>query len=141
MRRESSQGRRSLRAEQDRAGDLLGVARQVRLGLAVAEAVLLAGLPRVRRSSGERAWSVGHLALYDTASPNVVIETSLVQAERHAVLDCYTAQFTPDDLAALHTGLDRYERALAAAHGIDGTHAEGWRVRPAAALHIGRPKP
>jgi N,N'-diacetylchitobiose non-reducing end deacetylase len=177
-----------LRAEQARAGALLGVARQVRLdwpdagglehvalrdqvidlirdvqpdlvctvdpwlpdeahqdhvrtGLAVAEAALLAGLPRVRRSTGDRAWSVSHLALYDTAGPNVVIDTSAVQAERHAVLDCYTAQFTPDDLAALHIGLDRYERALATAHAVDGTHGEGWRVRPMAALHIGRPKP
>jgi hypothetical protein len=84
---------------------------------------------------------VSHLALYDTASQNVVIDTSAVQAERHAVLDCYTAQFTPDDLAALHTGLDRYERSLSVAHGIGGTHGEGWRVRPMAALHIGRPKP
>lgn len=177
-----------LRAEQDRAGALLGVARQVRLdwpdagglehvalrdqvidlirhtrpdlvctvdpwlpdeahqdhvrtGLAVAEAALLAGLPRVRRATGDRAWSVSHVALYDTAEPNVVVDTSAVQAERHAVLDCYTAQFTPDDLTALHAGLDRYERALAVAHGVDGTHGEGWRVRPMAALHIGRPRP
>ena len=177
-----------LRAEQDRAGAVLGVARQVRLGwpdagglehialrdqvidlirdiqpdlvctvdpwlpdeahqdhvrtgLAVAEAALLAGLPRVRRSSSNRAWSVSHVALYDTADPNVVVDTSTVQTERHAVLDCYTAQFSPDDLAALHTGLDRYERALAVAHALDGTHGEGWRVRPMAALHIGRPKP
>ena len=101
---------------------------------AVSEAVLLSGLPRVRGESGDRAYSVGKIAYYFTVEPNDIVDTSHVQTERHAALDCYRAQFTADDLLGLHTALDRHERANAT---DAATHAEVFRVVPTSALHVG----
>jgi N,N'-diacetylchitobiose non-reducing end deacetylase len=105
---------------------------------AVSEAVILSGLPRVRRETGHLARGVDRIAYYYTVAPTEIIDTSAVQVERHAALDCYRAQFTPDDLAALHAGMDRYERRNAS----DGaTHAEVFRVVPTSALHVGLARP
>ena len=105
---------------------------------AVSEAMILSGLPRVRRETGHLARSVDRVAYYDTVTPTETIDTSSVQAQRHAALDCYRAQFTPDDLAALHTAMDRYERRNA----TDGaTHGEVVRVVATSALHVGLARP
>ena len=105
---------------------------------AVSEAVLLSGLPRVRRETGHRSRSVDRLAYYFTVEPNETIDTSSVQHERHAALDCYRAQLSGDDLVGLHAAMDRYERRNA----TDGaTHAEVFRVVPASALHVGLARP
>ena len=103
-------------------------------GLAVSEAVLLSDLPRIARDAGHPPWAVGHIAYYDTDDGNVTIDTSAVQTERHAVLDCYRLQFTHDDLAGLHAALDRHERRLAPE---GATHGERLKVLPRSALHIG----
>jgi LmbE family N-acetylglucosaminyl deacetylase len=105
---------------------------------AVSEAVILSGLPRVRRETGHLRRSVDRIAYYYTVAPTETIDTSSVQAQRHAALDCYRAQFTEADLAALHAGMDRYERRNAP----DGaTHAEVFRVVPTSALHVGLARP
>jgi LmbE family N-acetylglucosaminyl deacetylase len=105
---------------------------------AVSEAMILSGLPRVRRETGHAARSVDRIAYYYTVAPTETIDTSSVQTQRHAALDCYRAQFTEADLAALHTGMDRYERRNAP----DGaTHAEVFRVVPTSALHVGLARP
>lgn len=101
---------------------------------AVSEAVLLSGLPRVRSETGDRPYSVERIAYYFTVEPTDTVDTSSVQAERHATLDCYRAQFTDDDLAGLHVALDRHERRNA---GDGATHGEGFRVVPTSALHVG----
>jgi LmbE family N-acetylglucosaminyl deacetylase len=103
----------------------------------VAEAVLLSSLPRVRPETGRDAFGVGRIAYYYTVDPTDVVDTSTVQTQRHAALDCYRAQFTDADLVALHTAMDRYERSNAAAGPADATHAEVFRVVPASALHVG----
>jgi N,N'-diacetylchitobiose non-reducing end deacetylase len=105
---------------------------------AVSEAVILSGLPRVRRETGDRARSVDRIAYYYTVAPTETIDTSAVQEQRHAALDCYRAQFAPDDLAALHNGMDRYERRNAPP---GATHAELFRVVPTSALHVGLARP
>ena len=101
---------------------------------AVSEAVLLSGLPRVRRETGDRAFAVAKIAYYYTVEPNDIVDTSTVQTERHAALDCYRAQFDADSLAGLHSAMDRYERANAT---DAATHAEVFRVVPSSALHVG----
>ena len=104
---------------------------------AVAEAVLLSSLPRVRPETGRDAFGVGRIAYYYTVDPTDVVDTSTVQTQRHAALDCYRAQFTDADLVGLHTAMDRYERANAAGRVAGATHAEVFRVVPASALHVG----
>jgi len=103
-------------------------------GRAVSEAVILSGLPRVRRNSGAAAVAVPHIGYYFTADGNHVTNTSDVQHERHATLDCYRSQFTPDDLVGLHRVIDRHERASAPS---GATHGERLKVLPVSALHVG----
>lgn len=103
-------------------------------GLAVSEAVLLSDLPRIHRASAARLWGVDMIGYYDTDDATVVVDTSAVQDERHAVLDCYRLQFAAEALAGLHRTLDRYERSLAPQ---GATHGEHLKVLPRSALHIG----
>jgi len=103
-------------------------------GRAVSEAVILSGLPRVRRSTGATAVAVPHIAYYFTAEGNQVTDTSAVQHERHAALDCYRSQFTQHDLAGLHRVIDRHERAQAP---TGASHGERLKVLPVSALHVG----
>lgn len=101
---------------------------------AVSEAALLSGLPRVRRETGDRCHGVERIAYYFTVEPTDTVDTSSIQTERHATLDCYRAQFTDGDLAGLHAAIDRYERGNAPA---GATHGEVFRVVPTSALHVG----
>lgn len=103
-------------------------------GMAVSEAVLLSDLPRVHRPSSDSLWAANHIAYYDTDDGTEVVDTSAVQGERHAVLDCYRMQFTDEALAGLHRALDRHERNLAPA---GATHGESLKVLPRSALHVG----
>ncbi len=107
-------------------------------GRAVSEAVILSGLPRVRRSSGAAAMAVSQIAYYFTADGNHVTDTSAVQSERHATLDCYRSQFTEDDLAGLHRLIDRHERAQAP---TGASHGERLKLLPVSALHVGLSAP
>jgi LmbE family N-acetylglucosaminyl deacetylase len=105
---------------------------------AVAEAVLLSSLPRVRPETGADAFGVARIAYYYTVEPTEFVDTSAVQTERHAALDCYRAQFSAADLVGLHAAMDRYERGNATDGALDGaTHAEVFRVVPTSALHVG----
>lgn len=106
----------------------------VMTGLAVSEAVLLSDLPRIHRPSATRPWGVDTIGYYDTDDASVVVDTSAVQAERHAVLDCYRLQFTDEALNGLRRTLDRYERGLAPE---GATHGEHLKLLPRSALHIG----
>lgn len=107
----------------------------VRTGLAAVEAALLAGLPRLCRDTPDPAHAVGSIALCYTTAPNTLVDTSAVQVVRHRALDEYRMQFTPDDLVALHTALERHERRSAPE---GATHAEALFVAPAGAFHCGR---
>ena len=103
-------------------------------GMAVAEAVVLSGLPRFRRDPGLAPHQPEAVAFAMTIEPTDVVDTSSVQQERHAVLDCYESQFTPDDLARLHRGLDRLERRCAPG---GATHGERLKVLAPHQLHVG----
>ena len=103
-------------------------------GRAVSEAVILSGLPRVRRSTGTAAFAVPRIGYYFTVEGNQLTDTSGVQTQRHAALDCYRSQFTEQDLVGLHEVIDRYERAQAP---TGTTHGERLKVLPVSALHVG----
>jgi LmbE family N-acetylglucosaminyl deacetylase len=102
----------------------------VRTGFATLEAVLLSSLPR-HRAPGE-PHGIDAVVLCYPDNPNVMIDTSAEQSDRHAALDCYRAQFDDAGLAALHEALDRHERAQAR-EGM--THAEAFRVMSPSDLH------
>ena len=104
----------------------------IRTGLAALEAALLSSLPRHPAAGAPHA--PGAVALAYPGEPNTVIDTSAVQDERHAALDCYRAQFGDDDLAALHHAIDRHERSQAP---TGATHGEALRVMSTSALHCG----
>jgi LmbE family N-acetylglucosaminyl deacetylase len=106
----------------------------LRTGHAAVEAAMLAGLPRVCRSTVDPAHGVAHIGLVYTAAPNVVVDTSSVQERRHRALDAYRMQFTAADLDGLHAVIDRHERAQAP---VDATHGEALHVAPTSAFHCG----
>lgn len=182
-----TQARELVAEEQERAGRIIGVGRQIRLdwpdagGLphvelrdqlidiirdvrpdlvltvdpqlpdeshadhlstaaAVAEAVLLSGLPRIRSGTDGEPFSCPWIAYYFTAAPTTYVDTSPFQVERHGALDCYQAQFDAGDLAAVHRALDHRERRQARQLGdASATHAEALRVVPQRQLHVGLP--
>jgi len=104
-------------------------------GQAVCEAMILSGLPRVRRATGgTAAYGAPRIGLYYTKEPTDVVDTSDVQQVRHGVLDCYRSQFGPDDLTGLHRVIDRHERSIAP---TGATHGEQLKVLGAGALHVG----
>jgi LmbE family N-acetylglucosaminyl deacetylase len=103
-------------------------------GMAVAEAMVLSGLPRFRRHVGLDPHQPAGVAFAMTTEPTDVVDTSSVQEERHAVLDCYRSQFTSDELRRLHRGLDTLERSVAP---TGGTHGERLRVLAPHQLHVG----
>ncbi|MGH2901316.1 MAG: PIG-L deacetylase family protein, partial [Solirubrobacteraceae bacterium] len=79
----------------------------VRTGLAVAEACLLFGLPRFASGDAEldrsfEPFRLRGIAFYFSAGANAVIDIGATRARKHRALDAYTAQFTPEGLAALH---------------------------------------
>ncbi len=109
----------------------------VRAGRAALEAALLFGLPRFRTDPEvDRAWTPGALrgvALYFTARPNTFFDIAAGREAKHAALDAYRAQFTPEGLTALHRGLAALERGWGERAGC--AHAEALRVLHPAHLH------
>ena len=103
-------------------------------GRAVSEAVILSGLARVRPATGAGAFGVDRVCYYFTRDANQTVDTTSVQQERHAALDCYVSQFDAAALDGLHAALDRHERAHAPA---GATHGERLKLLPASALHVG----
>ena len=102
----------------------------VRTGFAALEAVLLSELPRHPAAGAPHAPTA--VGIVYSNDPNAVIDTSGVQIERHAALDCYRAQFDATGLTALHDAIDRHERTQAPP---DATHGEALRVMNPGALH------
>ena len=111
----------------------------VRTGLAVAEACLLYGLPRF--SSGDSAldaefepFRLRGLAFYFSAAANTIVDIGPTRAQKHRALDAYTAQLTPQALAALHAALEQKERGWASGRGFD--YGEAFKVLAPGHLHV-----
>jgi LmbE family N-acetylglucosaminyl deacetylase len=111
----------------------------VRTGLAAAEAVLLAGLPRVRT---EPALDASYLASRErvrgvvftfTGRPNLFFDVGPGRAAKHRAIDAYVSQLAPGALRVIHAGLEAKERAWGARAGC--AFAEALRVVHPAHLH------
>ena len=111
----------------------------VRTGLAVAEACLLFGLPRF--ATGDATldadfvpFRLRGVAFYFSAGANTVVDIGATRALKHRALDAYTAQFSPDGLAALHAALEYKERAWATGRGFE--YGEAFKVLAPGHLHV-----
>jgi LmbE family N-acetylglucosaminyl deacetylase len=88
-----------------------------RVGLAVAEAAMLYGLPRfVTDPEVDAAWreqgphALRGVAFAFTARPNHFFDIGPGRAAKHRALDCYRAQLAPGVLEVIHAGLEAKER-------------------------------
>ncbi len=112
----------------------------IQTGLAAAEAAILYGLTKIpgRDPEIDRAYQPHHIqgvAFYFTREPNTVIDVASVKAKKEAALRCYQAQFDPDGLDELVSGLTLKEQQFAFGHGF--TYGEGLKVLNTASLHCG----
>lgn len=111
----------------------------VRTGLAVAEACLLFGLPRFASGDAEldasfEPFRLRGVAFYFSTGANTVVDVGATRARKHRALDAYTAQFTAEGLAALHTALEHKERAWASGRGFE--YGEAFKVLAPGHLHV-----
>lgn len=107
-------------------------------GRAVAEAVVMQGLPRFRtRPEIDAAYvpyGVTGVAFYFTARPNVFVDISDSRAAKHRAIDSYASQLAGDSLKLLHAVLDIKERQWAQGRGF--SHGEAFRIVSSAHLHV-----
>jgi LmbE family N-acetylglucosaminyl deacetylase len=111
-----------------------------RTGLAVAEACLLFGLPRLASGDAEldrrfEPYALAGVGFYFTAAPNAWLDIGATRARKHRALDAYTAQFTPEALRGLHAALERKEREWA--HGRGFEYGEALQLVRPGQLHVG----
>ena len=111
----------------------------VKTGLAVAEACLLYGLPRV--PSGDAAldrsfepFRLRGVGFYFSARPNTFVDVGATRDAKHRALDAYQAQFDAAGLRALHAALEHKERAWARERGFE--YGEAFQVLAPAHLHV-----
>jgi LmbE family N-acetylglucosaminyl deacetylase len=111
----------------------------IRTGLAVAEAVYLQKFVRLLVDTEVdrhyEPYDVTGIVFYDTCNPNVIVNISAYRERKHRAVDVYRTQFTPENMASLHTRLDSLEREWAQDRGF--THAEAFKVLTPAQLHGG----
>ncbi len=112
----------------------------IQTGLAVAEAVIFLGLPKIASSDpAVDAAYAGHnlqgVAFYYTREPNQVIDVSSVWETKVAALRCYQAQFNPQGMEELLYALDMKSRQAAAGKPFE--RGEPLKALHPAALHCG----
>lgn len=112
----------------------------IQTGLAAAEAVMFAGLTKIKSSdSAVDASYPGHeihgIALYFTREPNTIVDISAVWQAKVAALRCYQAQFDPQGLDELVMALDAKSRQVTA--GLSFERGEPLKVLHTSALHCG----
>jgi N,N'-diacetylchitobiose non-reducing end deacetylase len=104
-------------------------------GRAAAEAATLFTLPKLGKlKSGEwEPFKMQGVVFYNTSYPNRVYDISAVLEDKNAVLHCYSAQFTPEELENLVA-----QTTLLAAYVAqkeDFTHGEALKVMASWMLH------
>ena len=113
-----------------------------RVGQAVAEAAILYGLPRVRtvpevddayRRDGRHELQA--VVFYFTREPNAVFDVGATRERKHRALDAYQSQFSAEELANLHRGLEAMERHWAEAEAF--SHGEALKLIEPGRLHVG----
>jgi LmbE family N-acetylglucosaminyl deacetylase len=116
----------------------------VMTGLAVAEASYLHTMPRLASTpQADRdylPYDISGVAFYYTSAPNAVVDIGATRSRKHHALDCYQAQFTPEDLEILHARLEQAERAYAEVWRTSSTsieYGEALKVLHPYQLHVG----
>ena len=109
-------------------------------GKAAAEAAILFGLMRLKTTPDvDKAFEQSPsdllgIAFYSSSYPNTVIDISATREKKHAAIDQYKAQFTPEDMQMLHLALDFKEQEYAGEK--DFSHGEPLKVLRPFHLHV-----
>lgn len=114
----------------------------IRVGRAVAEAVLLHRLPRFRTDpeidaayhGDGQAHALAGVGFYFTAKPNVVLDISGSRERKHRALDAYRSQFAGPELMLLHAVLSHKEQQWGAGKGF--AYGEALKVVSPIHLHV-----
>lgn len=109
-------------------------------GLAAAEAVMFAGLTKIRSSDADvdaayEPHAIDGIALYYTREPNYIADITSTWEEKLDAVRCYEAQFNPADMEQLVFALDRKSQQVA--QGQSFTRGEPLKVLHTSALHCG----
>lgn len=112
----------------------------IQTGLATAEAVMFAGLTKIASSdleidSAYDGHEINGIAFYFTREPNVIADISSTWEEKIGVLQCYEAQFTPQDMKQLVAAMDAKSQQVA--QGLSFSRGEPLKVLHTSALHVG----
>ncbi len=106
-------------------------------GQAAAESVLMYALPRMATDPAVDAAYQPHeimgIAFYFTHAPNTIVDITRTHKAKHQALDCYKAQFTPEDMQGLHMLLEFKEQDLGQKEGVK--FAEGFKALAPQQLH------
>lgn len=107
-------------------------------GLAAAEAVMLAGFPKIfpdQLEAGLEPHAVTAIAFYATAAPNTFIDIDATWDRKLAALQKHTSQFGGAEWPMLSTYLDLKGQELAT-HNGGCTRAEAFKVLTSTYLHM-----
>ena len=112
----------------------------IQTGLAAAEAVMFAGLPKIASSDPQvdaayEEHEFQGIALYFTREPNYIADINSSWEEKIAAVRCYEAQFTPQGMEQLVDALDRKSRQVA--EGQSFPRGEPLKLLHPSALHCG----
>ena len=107
----------------------------IKTGYAAAEAVLLAGFPRLDPEGG-RGYNFAFLkgvAFYNTAWPNLTVDIDPTYIRKRKAIHCYVAQFTAQNFVDLDKELEGFEEE--AARGSGFSRGEGFKILKPNQLH------
>lgn len=112
----------------------------VQTGLAAAEAVMFAGLPKIASSdptvdSVDNGYDIQGVVLYFTREPNYIADITSTWEEKIAAMRCYEAQFSPEGMQQLIMALDMKSQQVAG--GQSFARGEPLKVLHPSALHCG----
>ena len=112
----------------------------IQTGLAAAEAVMFAGLPKIASSdpavdAAYQPHSIDGIALYYTREPNYIADIASTWEDKLAAVRCYQAQFDPEGMDLLIFALDMKSQQLGQGQAFQ--RGEPLKVLHTSALHCG----
>ena len=112
----------------------------IQTGLATAEAVMFAGLPRIASSDPEidaayEAHEISGIAFYFTREPNHIADLTSRWEDKIGAVRCYEAQFSKEGMDQLVSAIDMKSRQVA--QGQAFARGEALKVLHTSALHCG----
>lgn len=112
----------------------------IQTGLATVEAVMFAGLTKIASSDSEvdsayEGHSINGIAFYFTREPNVIADITSTWEDKICALQCYEAQFSPEDMEQLIAAMDMKSQQVV--QGQSFTRGEPLKILHRSALHVG----